>query len=118
MQLLLGGGEKRLIPMIDGCGRQIDHLRLSLTDHCNLACRYCVPEAAVISRHMIEVNFAFQIVRWLSQHYGIRCVRLTGGEPLVYRRLIPLVERLSALGDCSPTAVGWHGQSWCVGPTF
>ena len=69
--------------MIDGCGREIDHLRLSLTDHCNLACRYCVSENAPPPSQMIDPGFAFAVVRWLSQDYGLRHVRLTGGEPLL-----------------------------------
>ncbi len=84
--------------MIDGCGRKIDHLRLSLTDHCNLACRYCVPEGAQPEWRMIDADFAFQVVRWLSLRHGIRYVRLTGGEPLLHPKLTSLIERLSNLG--------------------
>ena len=58
--------------MIDGCGREIDHLRLSLTDHCNLACRYCVPEGAAPDWQMIDVDFAFALTSWLTQQHGIR----------------------------------------------
>lgn len=97
--------------MIDGCGREIDHLRLSLTDRCNLACRYCVPEKAAVGSHMIDVEFASQIVRWLSDRHGIRCVRLTGGEPLLYPRLIPLIERLSAFGTLDELTLTTNGQA-------
>lgn len=86
--------------MIDGCGREIDHLRLSLTDHCNLACRYCVPEGIKPSRSAsvgIDPEFAFEAVRWLAERHGIRHVRLTGGEPLLYTGLVPLLERLTRL---------------------
>ena len=86
--------------MIDGCGREIDHLRLSLTDHCNLACRYCVPEGfqpSTSANTGIDPDFAFEAVRWLSQRHGIRHVRLTGGEPLLYQGLIPLLDRISRL---------------------
>ncbi|MEE9296760.1 MAG: GTP 3',8-cyclase MoaA [Phycisphaerae bacterium] len=92
--------------MIDGCGREIDHLRLSLTDHCNLACRYCIPAGAKPSGQMIDVDFAFQAVRWLSERHGIRFVRLTGGEPLLYPDLIPLIQRLrqvNSLGEITLT---------------
>lgn len=83
--------------MIDGCGREIDHLRLSLTDHCNLACRYCVPKDAKPSGQMIDPEFALEVVRWLVFEHGIRHLRLTGGEPLLYPTLIPLIEELSRL---------------------
>ena len=86
--------------MIDGCGREIDHLRLSLTDRCNLACRYCVPDHRPYRTSAaggINADFAFAVVRWLSRRHGIRYIRLTGGEPLLYGRLIPLIARLAAL---------------------
>jgi cyclic pyranopterin phosphate synthase len=83
--------------MIDGHGREIDHLRLSLTDRCNLACRYCAHPGARPSTRMIDPVLAFAIVRWLSQRHGIRHVRLTGGEPLLYPELVPLIRRLAGL---------------------
>ena len=86
--------------MIDGCGREIDHLRLSLTDRCNLACRYCAPEDAKDTTDaftVINADFAFEVVRWLSDRHGIRHLRLTGGEPLLFPPLLPLVRRLSGL---------------------
>ena len=76
--------------MIDSHGREIDHLRLSLTDHCNLACRYCIPKDAKLSGQMIDHEFALAVVRWLVLGHGIRHIRLTGGEPLLYPTLIPL----------------------------
>ena len=97
--------------MIDGCGREIDHMRLSLTDHCNLACRYCVPESAAPSRQMIDDAFAYELVRWLSGHHGIRHVRLTGGEPLLYPELLPLVRRLSALDELDEITLTTNGQA-------
>jgi cyclic pyranopterin phosphate synthase len=82
--------------MIDGCGREIDHLRLSLTDTCNLACRYCVPQNTAPHERMIDARFACSLVRWLSKRHGIRHLRLTGGEPLLYPELIPLIEGITA----------------------
>ncbi|MHC4063471.1 MAG: GTP 3',8-cyclase MoaA [Planctomycetota bacterium] len=97
--------------MIDGCGREIDHLRLSLTDHCNLACRYCVPRGARPSGQMIEADFAFEVVRWLSQRHGIRHLRLTGGEPLLHPELIRLIERLSGLSALHEITLTTNGQA-------
>ncbi len=97
--------------MIDGCGRTIDHLRLSLTDRCNLACRYCVPEEPVACGQMIDPDFAFHVVRWLSVEHGIRFVRLTGGEPLLYAGLIPLIERLASLETLHEITLTTNGQA-------
>ncbi len=114
--------------MIDGCGRKIDHLRLSLTDHCNLACRYCVPEveskdppwgegetsfrpSRAVGHDGIDPAFAYELVRWLAQEHGIRHVRLTGGEPLLYRELLPLVERLSRLDSLEEVSLTTNGQA-------
>lgn len=96
--------------MIDGCGREIDHLRLSLTDRCNLACRYCTPVNSRMRGGAIEASFAFEIVRWLSGRHGIRYLRLTGGEPLVYPKLLPLIERLSKLESLDEITLTTNGQ--------
>jgi cyclic pyranopterin phosphate synthase len=91
-------------PLIDGHGRRISDLRVSVTDRCNFRCQYCMPaeglpwleRAAVLSFEEIE-----RMVALLAQ-MGIRSLRLTGGEPLVRRdfprlasMLAPLVEDLS-----------------------
>ncbi len=97
--------------MIDGCGRTIDHLRLSLTDYCNLACRYCVPDDAAPCGQMIDEEFAFQVVRWLSTRHGIRYLRLTGGEPLMYAPLHRLTRRLAELGTLREITLTTNGQA-------
>lgn len=84
--------------MIDGLGRRIDYLRLSVTDRCDLRCRYCMaedmnflPRSAVLSiEEMSELATRF-VAR------GIRRIRLTGGEPLVRRGIDVLAMRLGAL---------------------
>jgi GTP 3',8-cyclase len=91
-------------PLVDGHGRRIADLRVSVTDRCNFRCQYCMPaeglpwleREAVLSFEEIE-----RIVALLAQ-MGISSLRLTGGEPLVRRdfprlaaMLAPLVEDLS-----------------------
>ncbi|QNO26260.1 GTP 3',8-cyclase MoaA [Sphingopyxis sp. OPL5] len=86
------------VPLTDGHGRRIDYLRLSVTDRCDLRCRYCMaedmiflPKSAVLSiEEMAELAERF-VAR------GIRRIRLTGGEPLVRRGIDTLAERLGAL---------------------
>lgn len=84
--------------MTDGHGRRIDYLRLSVTDRCDLRCRYCMaedmqflPRAAVLSiEEMAELAERF-VAR------GVRRIRLTGGEPLVRRGIDMLAMRLGAM---------------------
>lgn len=97
--------------LIDGCGRRIDHLRLSITQRCNLACRYCSDGLAVANRRPIDVPFAVALVRWLSDRHGVRHVRLTGGEPLSHPRLIELVGALSDLGTLNELTLTTNGQT-------
>lgn len=100
--------------MIDGCGREIDHLRLSLTERCNLACRYCVPEGTRLSTAAagrINLAFAYEVVRWLSEQHGVRYVRLTGGEPLLCPDLIPLIRRLVDVETLHEVTLTSNGQA-------
>ncbi|MGH2949246.1 MAG: GTP 3',8-cyclase MoaA [Solirubrobacteraceae bacterium] len=97
-------------PLIDGHGRTIGDLRISVTDRCNFRCQYCMPaeglpwleRSALLSYEEIE-----RIVRLLAG-MGVHDVRLTGGEPLVRKELWRLVERLSPLvEDLSLTTNGY-----------
>ncbi len=82
-------------PLIDGFGRRISYLRISVTDRCDLRCRYCMaeamtflPRAALLSiEEIAEIADAF-IAR------GVKRIRLTGGEPLVRRGLTDLAGRI------------------------
>jgi len=82
--------------MIDPFGRQITYLRLSVTDRCDLRCVYCMaeemdflPKADLLSLEELE-RLADAFIG-----LGVRKLRLTGGEPLVRRGIVGLVERLS-----------------------
>lgn len=84
--------------MTDGYGRNIDYLRISVTDKCNLRCRYCMPAGGVeLMPHenlltLEEIGRVAQIMAGL----GVRKVRLTGGEPLVRKNLTKLISDLHA----------------------
>ncbi len=96
--------------LTDGCSRLIDHLRLSLTDRCNLACPYCVVPGTRRPTHRIDADFAIALVRWLSSRHGIRHVRLTGGEPLLYPDLLPMIEASAALGTLREITLTTNAQ--------
>lgn len=71
--------------MQDGLGREIDYLRISVTDKCNLRCRYCMPPQGITPlahEEILTLEEIFRLVGIMEQ-LGIRKVRLTGGEPMV-----------------------------------
>jgi GTP 3',8-cyclase len=82
--------------LIDNYERQIDYLRISITDRCNLRCTYCMPEEGITPlRHEDVLRFE-EIVRLVrvGAGLGIRHLRLTGGEPLVRKGVVDLVRML------------------------
>lgn len=83
------------VAMIDGFGRWVSYVRLSVTDRCDFRCRYCMsedmyfrPSSELLSFEEIEALVDLLVER------GVRKLRLTGGEPLVRRGILDLVERL------------------------
>ena len=85
--------------MIDKLGRNITYLRISLTDKCNLRCRYCMPEEGVCKRSHQEMMNEDEIVRAVevAASLGIHKVRLTGGEPLVKKNIVSICRRVAAV---------------------
>jgi cyclic pyranopterin phosphate synthase len=85
--------------MIDAFGRKINYLRISVTDRCNLRCRYCMPEEGIkLLKHSDIMSFE-EIVALTETAVamGITKVKLTGGEPLVRKGIIKLVESVAAI---------------------
>ncbi len=81
--------------MIDGHGRTIDYLRISVTDRCNFRCHYCMPEKQTFLPHsglLDHKEIALLAERFIA--HGIRKIRLTGGEPLVRRDIEVLIAAL------------------------
>src|SRR6266566_6468192 len=86
-------------PLVDGWGRAIKSLRVSVTDRCNFRCRYCMPAEGLewLPRdEVLSYEEIARLVRVLST-MGVDEVRLTGGEPLVRRELPVLVSLLSEI---------------------
>lgn len=87
--------------LIDGLGRVIDYLRLSVTDRCDLRCRYCMAEDMTFlpKGDLLRLEELERLCDLLIDQ-GIRRIRLTGGEPLVRRGIMDLVAALGRrLGD-------------------
>lgn len=81
--------------MQDGFGRQIDYLRISVTDRCNFRCHYCMPEQQAFLPRIELLDYseiALLADRFID--HGIRKIRLTGGEPLVRRDIGLLMRQL------------------------
>lgn len=84
--------------LVDRFGRHIDYIRLSITDRCNLRCRYCMAEDMEFlpRRDLLTIEELAELGSLLVQR-GIRHIRLTGGEPLVRRGVLDLARRLGGL---------------------
>jgi GTP 3',8-cyclase len=99
-----------LEPLVDGHGRQIGDLRVSVTDRCNFRCQYCMPAEGLAWLERDDVLHFEEIERLVTllAAMGVTDVRLTGGEPLVRRDFPQLVGMLAPLvADLSITTNGY-----------
>lgn len=97
--------------MIDGIGRTIDYLRISVTDKCNLRCRYCMPSCGVpLMPHdeLLTLEEIYRVVR-IMEGLGVKKIRLTGGEPLVRKNLTKLIEDIHGLSGIEEIAMTTNG---------
>jgi len=97
--------------LADSYNRRIDYLRISVTDRCNLRCRYCMPAEGIPPLAHAEILTYEEILRLarLAVKLGIRKIRVTGGEPLVRKGIVPFIGQLAAikgLADLSLTTNG------------
>ena len=101
-----------LEPLVDGHGRQISDLRVSVTDRCNFRCQYCMPADGLpwLERdEILRFEEIERVVRVLAR-MGVTDLRLTGGEPLVRRefpRLVSMLARVDGIEDLSLTTNGY-----------
>lgn len=97
--------------MKDRFGRDITYLRISVTDLCNLRCKYCMPESGVKSlchSDILSIEEIVEIVKVASKN-GIKKIRLTGGEPLVRRGFINLCKQISKIDEIEDIAITTNG---------
>ena len=97
--------------MIDGYGRTIDYIRISVTDRCNLRCTYCMPEKGTLSVPHEETLSYEEIIdlAGIFASLGIHKIRLTGGEPLVRKNLSFLVKKLKQVSGIHQVALTTNG---------
>ena len=96
--------------LVDPHGRTVRDLRISVTDRCNLRCRYCMPAEGMdwLARSdLLTYEEIERVARVCVERFGFTGIRITGGEPTVRAHLPVLVEKLAALGtDLSLTTNG------------
>lgn len=97
--------------MKDSHGRVIDYLRISLTDRCNFRCVYCMPEEGVCAMSHEEILRLEEIERLVkvAAGLGIRSVRLTGGEPLVRKGVVDLVDAITKIDGIENVSMTTNG---------
>lgn len=97
--------------MLDPFNRRINYLRISVTDRCNLRCRYCMPEEGVclLSHEEILRYEEIQQVVAVAVPLGIDKIRLTGGEPLVRRDIVELVRMIASVEGVKDIAITTNG---------
>ena len=83
--------------LVDNFGRQMDYVRLAVTDRCNLRCQYCMPAHGidiVPRQELLTFKEMYRLIRVLTE-LGVNKVRLTGGEPFVRKDFVGFLEMLS-----------------------
>lgn len=106
-------------PLVDQFSRTISYLRLSITDHCNLRCMYCMPEHDGKGNPVKHGNFLrhdellsyeelLRVVR-IAVGMGMSKLRLTGGEPLVRRGILDFIKELSKIDGLNQVLVTTNG---------
>jgi cyclic pyranopterin phosphate synthase len=100
-----------LEPLVDGHGRLIGDLRVSVTDRCNFRCQYCMPAEGLPWLERDEVLTFEEITRLVSllSSMGVHDIRLTGGEPLVRRDFPRLAKMLSDIEDVADLSLTTNG---------
>ncbi len=99
------------VTLRDQRGRPQTYLRLSVTDRCNLRCRYCMPPEGIerLSRDRILRPEEIGVITRLFVRTGVRKIRLTGGEPLIRGGLDAILQELAVLPDPVTLALTTNG---------
>jgi GTP 3',8-cyclase len=97
--------------MLDRFNRHITYLRISVTDRCNLRCTYCMPAGGIELLPKNEILSLEEIahVAGVAAELGIRKIRLTGGEPLVRKGIVKLVEMISRIDQIEEITMTTNG---------
>jgi cyclic pyranopterin phosphate synthase len=97
--------------MIDRLGRNITYLRISVTDKCNLRCRYCMPEDGVCKKDHAQMLTEDEFITAVeaAASLGITKLRITGGEPLVKKNIVSICRRAAAVEGIKEVCLTTNG---------
>ena len=97
--------------MIDRLGRNITYMRISVTELCNLRCRYCMPEDGVCKKSHFEMLTEDEMIQAVQAgaSLGITKLRITGGEPLVKKNILSICERSAAVEGIKEVCLTTNG---------
>lgn len=97
--------------MIDQLGRNITYLRVSVTDKCNLRCRYCMPEDGVCKKDHEDMLTEDEIITAVeaAASLGITKLRITGGEPLVKKNIVSICRRAAGVEGIQEVCLTTNG---------
>ena len=108
LQTLMKG---MVMNMQDGQRREIDYLRISITDRCNLRCVYCMPEEGITCKNHDEILTYEELERLckIFAKLGVTKIKLTGGEPLIRKDCSILVDRLKQIKGIELISITTNG---------
>ena len=97
--------------MIDKLNRNIEYLRISVTDRCNLRCVYCMPEEGVENIPHDEILSYDEILRVCkcASKLGIKKIKITGGEPLVRKDIVSLIRDIKNIRGIEQVTLTTNG---------
>lgn len=97
--------------MVDRFGREINYLRLSVTDRCNLRCRYCMPESGICKKQCADMMTEEEMIQAVeaAAALGIKKVRITGGEPLVKKNILSICEKTAKIEGVEEVCLTTNG---------
>src|SRR6185369_4374845 len=97
--------------LTDSHGRNINYLRLSVTDRCNMRCFYCMPKEGIVNKghHAILTYEELLLIAETAVGMGIEKIRITGGEPLVRAGIVGFLARLAQIDGLRHLALTTNG---------
>lgn len=95
--------------LVDSFGRKIDYIRVSVTKNCNFRCKYCMPDTPdEIQENVIPLNQMLEFLK-IAMDYGVKKIRITGGEPLLRKDLSAFVKGIYSYKENMEVALTTNG---------